>query len=139
MRRCILDTDILSEVFRAKNTRVATRAEAYRTTVGPLIMSAVSLMEIVKGLYKHQRPDLEERIAAQTLDVQILPFTSDTAHIAGRIYADLERNGQTIGRADPMIAATAIEHDLTLITGNTAHFHRIQRLGHPLLIEDWRD
>jgi len=40
--------------------------------------------------------------------------------------------------ADPMIAALAIEHGLDLITGNTAHFQRIQKLGYPLSLVNWR-
>lgn len=139
MQRCLLDTDIFSEVFRAEDPHVVARAETYRETVGPLTMSAVGLMELVKGMYKRQRPELIERLAPGMLDIQILPFTGETARIAGRIYAELERTGQTIGRADPMIAATAIEHGLTLVTGNRSHFQRIQDLGHPLQIEDWRE
>ena len=139
MERCILDTDIVSEVFRAKNPRVVEHAEAYRETVGPLTMSAVTLMEVIKGLHKRGRQDLFDRLLAQALDVQVLPFTGSTAHIAGRIYAELEQSGETIGRADPMIAATAIDQDLTLITGNAAHFQRIQHRGYPLRIEDWRE
>jgi len=46
--------------------------------------------------------------------------------------------GQPIGTADPMIAAIAIEHGLQLVTGNTAHFQRIQRLGYPLTLANWR-
>jgi len=43
------------------------------------------------------------------------------AELAGRITGDLDRIGQPIGRADPMIAAIAIDQGLELATGNTAH------------------
>jgi len=43
------------------------------------------------------------------------------AELAGRITGDLDRIGQPIGRADPMIAAIAIDQGLELVTGNTAH------------------
>jgi predicted nucleic acid-binding protein len=58
--------------------------------------------------------------------------------MAGRIYADLERIGQPIGRADPIIAAIALRYDLTLITGNVAHYQRIQTLGYGLKLDNWR-
>jgi tRNA(fMet)-specific endonuclease VapC len=61
-----------------------------------------------------------------------------SAELAGRIYADLERLGQPIGRADPMIAAIALRHDLTLVTGNLSHYRRIQALGHNLQLDNWR-
>jgi hypothetical protein len=35
--------------------------------------------------------------------------------------AVLDRTGQPIGKADPMIAAIALQHSLELVTGNTAH------------------
>jgi predicted nucleic acid-binding protein len=38
-----------------------------------------------------------------------------------------------------MIAAVAIRHGLTLVTGNTAHYERIQRLGYLLTLENWRE
>jgi len=50
----------------------------------------------------------------------------------------LEKTGQTIGRADPLIAGIALQHNLILITGNTKHFERIVRLGYPLRMDDWR-
>ena len=61
-----------------------------------------------------------------------------SAELAGRIYADLERAGQPIGRADPMIAAIALRHDLTLVTGNLSHYERIQKLGYNLELDNWR-
>ena len=46
---------------------------------------------------------------------------------------------RSIGRADPMIAATAIIQGLELVTGNTAHYQRIQQLGYPLTLANWRN
>jgi tRNA(fMet)-specific endonuclease VapC len=37
-----------------------------------------------------------------------------------------------------MIAAIAIEQGLELVTGNTAYFQRVQQLGYPLTLTDWR-
>jgi predicted nucleic acid-binding protein len=42
---------------------------------------------------------------------------------------DLDRIGQPIGLADPIIAAIAIGQGLELVTGNTAHYQRIQQLN----------
>jgi predicted nucleic acid-binding protein len=67
-----------------------------------------------------------------------LTLDGQTAELAGWIYGDLERTGQTIGRADPMIAAIALQHGLSLVTGNQAHFRRIAALGYPLKLENWR-
>jgi predicted nucleic acid-binding protein len=37
-----------------------------------------------------------------------------------------------------MIAAIAINQSLELVTGNTAHYQRIQQLGYPLTLVTWR-
>jgi predicted nucleic acid-binding protein len=37
-----------------------------------------------------------------------------------------------------MIAAAALQHGLALATGNTDHSQRIQQLGYPLTLLDWR-
>jgi len=60
------------------------------------------------------------------------------AELAGRIAGDLDRIGQPVGRADPMIAATAIDQGLELVKGNIAHYQRIQQLGYPLTLVNWR-
>jgi PIN domain-containing protein len=69
---------------------------------------------------------------------EVLPFDRATAELAGRIAGELERTGQPIGLADPMIAAIALTHGLELVTGNTAHFQRVQNLGYPLTLVNWR-
>ena len=45
-----------------------------------------------------------------------------------RIRGRLRATGQTIGDTDILIAATAIEHDLTLVTRNRRHYDRIPDL-----------
>ena len=37
-----------------------------------------------------------------------------------------------------MIAVVALEHGLELVSGNTAHYQRIQQLGYPLTLINWR-
>ena len=44
-----------------------------------------------------------------------------------------------VGWADPLIAAIAFCNDATLVTGNTDHFARVQTLGYPLRLENWRE
>src|SRR5207237_7671229 len=69
---------------------------------------------------------------------EVLGFDQPAAELAGRIWGDLERTGQPIGLADPVIAAIALTHSLELVTGNTSHYQRIQQLGYPLTLVNWR-
>ena len=51
----------------------------------------------------------------------------------GEIRWELEKRGLRIGDMDMFIAATALEEDLILVTGNVKHFERIPGLK----IENW--
>ncbi len=67
-----------------------------------------------------------------------MPFNQADAELAGQIAGDLERVGRPIGVADPMISAIALNHGLELVTGNSAHFQRVQQAGYPLTLVNWR-
>jgi tRNA(fMet)-specific endonuclease VapC len=138
MDRALLDTDILSEILKGIDRTVVAQALAYRVTWGRYTTSTITVLEIVKGLHKAGREDEIQRFLDGLSSVELLTLDLRSAELAGRIYADLERTGQTIGRADPMIAAVALEHNLTLVTGNVAHYGRIQSLGYDLRLANWR-
>ena len=113
-------------------------ARSYRQTHGVLTISVITVMEMVKGFQQVQRPqkitDLLTYVAAE----DVLDFRQPEAELAGRIWGDLDRTGQPIGLADPMIAAIALTHGLELATGKLAHYQRIQQLGYPLVLVNWR-
>lgn len=95
-------------------------------------------MESVRGLRKKQAiRQLQNLLAAARLQ-EILPFNTACAELAGDLGGELERIGRPIGLADTMIAAIAIINGLELSTGNTAHFQRVQQLGYPLTLVNWR-
>jgi tRNA(fMet)-specific endonuclease VapC len=137
--RALLDTDIFSEVLKGIDTTVIARAVAYHTVWSRYTISAITVLEIVKGLHKAGREDAIRRFLDGLATVEILTLDLRSAELAGRIYADLERVGKPIGRADPMIAAIAMQHDLTLVTGNLVHYRRIASLGYKIQLENWRE
>jgi tRNA(fMet)-specific endonuclease VapC len=138
MDKALLDTDTLSELTKGKNANVAAKAAAYHAAVGRFTLSVFSVLEVVKGYHRMGRPDRIARFLAGIAGDEVLTLGVSTAELAGRIFADLELAGRPIGRIDPMIAAIAIEHGLTLVTGNTAHYRYIQQAGYPLKLDDWR-
>ncbi|MEW5720502.1 MAG: PIN domain-containing protein, partial [Chloroflexota bacterium] len=103
-----------------------------------LMISAITVMEIVKGFHQAGRADAQKKFLESIKSSNVLAFDLACAETAGKIYGDLDRTGQTVGRADPMIAAIAIQHNLTLVTGNVEHYQRIQKLGYSLKLENWR-
>jgi tRNA(fMet)-specific endonuclease VapC len=51
-----------------------------------------------------------------------MEFDNDCAMEFGRLRVQLRRKGVTIGAMDLLIAATALVHDLTLVTNNEQDF-----------------
>jgi tRNA(fMet)-specific endonuclease VapC len=134
----LLDTDTLSEVLKGFDPRVAKKATAYLRAFGCYTTSVLTVMEIVKGLHKQRRTKKINQFLIHMSAAEVLPFEQGSAILAGRIFADLERTGQPIGRIDPMIAAICLQRDLTLVTGNLVHYQRIQTVGYKLKLENWR-
>ena len=138
MDKALLDTDTFSEILKRVDAQLVTRATEYRWQFGVYTISTITVVEIVKGLHKVQREERLQEFLRGLSAVEILTLDLSSAELAGRIYADLERTGQPIGRADPMIAAIAIRNGLTLITRNTAHYERIKNLNYDLRLNNWR-
>lgn len=138
MDKALLDTDIFSEVLKGIDSHVVAQATAYRAIYGRYTISTITVLEIVKGLHKMQREDRIQQFLDGLTTIDILTLDMQSAELAGRIYADLERTGQPIGRADPIIASIALRNSLTLVTGNQAHYQRIQGLSYKLKLDNWR-
>jgi tRNA(fMet)-specific endonuclease VapC len=138
LNKALLDTDILSEIGKAKNLIVAANAKTCRRSFGHFTLSTVSVMEVVSGVQKTQATARLNAFLATLPHLEILLFDQSAAELAGRIAGDLERIGQSIGVPDTMIAAIAIDNSLELVTGNTSDYLRIQQLGYPLTLANWR-
>jgi tRNA(fMet)-specific endonuclease VapC len=126
LNKAILDTDIFSEIIKGVNQTVAAHAKTYRRAFGHYTVSAVTVMEIVQGYQQKQATRQLQAFLSALPSQEVLSFDEVDAELAGRIAGELERTGQPIGTADSIIATVAVHHGLELVTGNTAHFQRIQ-------------
>ena len=138
MNKILLDTDIFSEILKQKHEKVVARAEPYHSYFGFYTITTITVLEIIKGFHKVGRENHIGRFLSAISGTEILTLNIKSAELAGRIYADLERTGQPIGRADPIIAAIALENNLTLSTGNISHYQRIQSARYDLILDNWK-
>ncbi len=81
-------------------------------------ISVVSRAEILAGMHAHE----EARTMALLDSLPALSIDVSVADRAGRLLYSLPRKGQTISFSDALIAATALEHRLTVVTTNARHF-----------------
>ena len=138
MNKSLLDTDILSEILKGINPTVTSNAAAYRQAFGLYTLSSITVMEVISGLRRNQSSRRIQKFLTDIGGEEVLSFSPADGKLAGEIDGDLECVGRPIGRSDPMIAAIAITNGLELVTGNTAHYQRIQQLGYPLTLANWR-
>lgn len=100
---------------------------------GAILLSALSLAELQRGLYKNPAYTSLRRVRLEVLmeHIPVLPFDAAAAQVYGRIIAQC---GWLKGRDyDRMIAAHAISTGSVLVTTNEADFRGIPGLA----IENW--
>lgn len=124
----LLDTNIPSELIRARpEPRVA--SWVYAQEEASLYLSAVSIGELRRGLVilpvSKRRNVLEHWLETDLVPRfrgRILPVTSSVADRWGVLDGECRLRGSPLNTADGMIAATALEHSLTLATRNVKDF-----------------
>lgn len=120
----LLDTNVISAARRPDRApQVAAWLRAQPETA--LFLSVITLGEIERGIRAQERgnpafaADLRAWVdrTVRLFSDRILPFGPEDARIWGRLSQDIGHGG-----ADLMIAATALAHGATVVTGNTADF-----------------
>jgi predicted nucleic acid-binding protein len=138
----LLDTNVVAELAKPHCTaRVLAWAAAWDET--SLFLSVLTLGEYENGLH-NLPPDspLRPRIAAgvAALEVRfadrVLPLTDAIVRRWGALSGAVKRQtGETPPVIDTLLAATAIEHDLCLVTRNV----RDVRHSGAVLLNPWED
>jgi tRNA(fMet)-specific endonuclease VapC len=102
--------------------------ELFRSTLRDQVaVSAVSCGEILEGMQGEDGRRRSRQFSAFLSEVHVLPVDQQTAEIYARERARLRSSGMLIPDNDLWIAATAIQHDLTLVSSDQ-HFTRIPNL-----------
>ncbi len=112
----LLDSSILILALRARSHALHLLSEL--AAEGDLYISVVSRAEILAGMHTHEQTrtlELVDSLHGMAIDASV-------ADRCGHLFYTLARNGQTILFPDALIAATALEHGLILVTTKARHF-----------------
>ena len=130
----LLGTNILSELIkRHPNPHLLLRLSSKPPST--LFTSSICVMELRYGsaLREDFEPFWQKVIQEIISRVNLVAVGEKEALAAGDILADLRKSGQIIGLEDVLIAASALTHQFSVVTGNVRHFTRVKGLQ----VENW--
>jgi predicted nucleic acid-binding protein len=122
----LVDANVLSEATKLSphpNVVAWLTANEENLVVDPIILGEIhiGILNLPSG---RKRRQLEQwfRTVAETIDC--LPWDAAVSRHWARLVVRLRKKGETLPVLDAMIAATALEHGLTVATRNTRHFKK---------------
>jgi len=123
----LIDTNIISELQKGQRTDENVQAWFDNVAENELFLSVLVIGEIRLGIERLRRRDLPQalRLEQRLLVLQakmagrILPMTEAIANRRGKI-----NSGDPLPIIDSLLAATALEHDLILVTRNVRDVER---------------
>jgi predicted nucleic acid-binding protein len=88
------------------------------TDKADVYISAMTRLEVVRGMRDRERVDTFDLMDS----LETISMTGELADLAGELIRLWRKRGVTLGDADAIIAATALQHGLALVTTNPKHF-----------------
>ena len=124
----LLDTNVVSELRKAKSGKADARVTAWASGVpaSELFLSAISVLELEMGVLLVERRDAAQGVVLRSwLDKHVLPAFADrilpvdaaVARRCARLHVPDPR-----AERDALIAATALVGELTVVTRNIGDF-----------------
>jgi tRNA(fMet)-specific endonuclease VapC len=131
----VLDTNIAIAVLNRHPAVVSSILERHLHNDVLVCVPSIVMFELWFGVAKstHRTENAERLRVFARGKLDILPFDSEDARVAGEIRALFRARGTPIGPYDLLIAAQALRRRATLVTSNVTEFRRVEEL----VLEDW--
>lgn len=121
MKGFLIDTCVISEL--AKKNPSSSITSWFGNTADDLYLSVITVEEFLTGLHTlGSERKLEFFSDLMSDEYEVLPVTVKTAEVSAKLRSSARRQGITMSIADALIAAAALERDLTLVTRNVKDF-----------------
>jgi len=130
----LLDTSAVVALLKGTPPPVRRRFRKAIKKEAPFGVSSVVLHELWHGVARSGRAqENAERLKVfLSAPVRVVPFEAEDAAEAGRLRAELEAAGASLGPYDVLIAAQALRLGATLVTADAHTFERVRGLA-------WKD
>lgn len=123
----VVDTDVLSFIFKSD-----TRGAAYKPHLAgkEIIISFMTLAELNQwAIHRKWGKARKERFDSYRRPFTVLHSDEDLCLKWAEVMEDARRNGSPIQTADAWVAATALLHDIPVVTHNWKHFAGVDGLA----------
>jgi predicted nucleic acid-binding protein len=124
----LLDTCVFSELIKVKPFKSVSEW-ILKHDEGSFYVSALTFGEIKKGIEKTSDTSRKKKLDAWFQDLlisrfwnRLLTIDGSVATVWGELVAKSENKGRTLPTIDSLIAATAIAHNLSIVTRNVKDF-----------------
>lgn len=127
----LLDTNVVSELRKVGSKRIDLRVEKWAKSISGVqtFISAITIFELERGVLLTERRDrvqgsmlrkwLDDRVLTEYSD-RIIPIDTNIARRCASLHVP-----NPMPDYDALIAATALEHCLILVTRNTKDFDKM--------------
>ena len=127
MATLLLDTSVIIDAINEKkNRRQFLRALVEQGNV--LACCPINVTEVYAGM----RPKEEAQTTRFLSSLDYYPITFPVARLAGELKREFGKRGATLSVTDTLIAAVAIQYQISLITDNTKDFPMTDLQIYPL-------
>jgi tRNA(fMet)-specific endonuclease VapC len=130
VKKYLLDTNICIYYIKGRfqlNSKVSEVGESN------CFISEITVAELKFGIENSNNPEKMRAVGEAFIrKVSVVPIY-DSLDVYAREKAKLRRAGMLIDDFDVLIGATAIRHNMVMVTNNIDHFARL----HNIVIEDW--
>jgi tRNA(fMet)-specific endonuclease VapC len=126
MKAAIVDTDVVSMLFKGDTRALAYRIHVTGRLLGISFMTLAELerWSLERGWGPKRKPELAEHVAKYA----VLPVTRELCVKWAEVAFAARRRGRPIQTADAWIAASALYYQVPLITNNRSDYSFIQGL-----------
>jgi predicted nucleic acid-binding protein len=113
----LLDTTTIIDYLRDKND-IPELLERFCSQGGLLCCSPINIVEVYAGMRDKEKTVTDEFLNS----LECYEISREIANLAGELKRKYFKKGLTFSTPDVLIAATAIEKHLILVTNNPRHF-----------------